>query len=121
MSSSSFKNILIHEADEVGNTRTLEANVNDLLMAESNDFRGWECWAGIQNITIDNQGDVWRAICRQGDKLGDIFNGFDIADTTVTCAKPRCTCAADLHLSKALPEHRKILRVGNGNDDKPNP
>lgn len=113
MKSSSFHNVLFHELQDVGALVERPANVNDLLMGEQNDFRGWECWAGLQNITIDANGDVWRAICRQGEKLGSIYTEFDVAQTTVTCAKARCTCAADLHLSKARPGFRKRLRVGS--------
>lgn len=117
MKAASFTNILVHEQNETGVVESREANVNDLLMAEVNDFRDWECWAGIQNITIDNEGVVWRAICRQGGKLGDIFTGFDIAEDTVICQKLRCNCAADLQLSKAKPGFRKHLRVGHGNEN----
>jgi organic radical activating enzyme len=112
--SSSFDNITtfyaLEPSDETSKIESNPANVNDLLMAETNTFSGWECWAGIQNITIDNQGDVWRAICRQGEKLGSIFTDFDIASDTVTCKKKSCTCAADLHLSKAAPGYSHLLR-----------
>lgn len=97
--------------DTDGDLQALPMNVNDLLMAEENNFSGWDCWAGVQNITIDNKGDVWRAICRQGEKLGSIFTDFDVATETVTCQKKSCTCAADLHLSKAHPEHKHVLRA----------
>lgn len=109
--STSFKNIIIHSVSE-GKTSSEESNVNELLIQETNSFIGWECWAGIQNITIDNEGNVWRAICRQGNKLGDIYEGFEIPKETVICQKKRCNCAADLQLSKAKPEYRNLLRVG---------
>lgn len=110
MNSSNFHNIIKHTLTADGRIQTETANVNDLLMEEKNSFRDWECWAGIQNITIDNNGDVWRAICKQGEKLGTIYTDFDVANTTVTCHKSKCTCAADLHLSKARLGFSHILR-----------
>lgn len=104
-----FNNIIVH----YDNGTQTEDNVNNLLAQEQNDFRGWECWAGIQNITIDNQGVVWRAICRVGKPLGNIYDGFDMPTDTITCTKARCTCAADIQLSKAKPDHIKRLRVGH--------
>jgi len=109
---SNFSNILIYLEDEKGEIFTEESNVNDLLMNELNRFSGWECWAGIQNITIDGFGNVWRAICRQGEKLGSIYEGFNIPETTVFCGKVSCDCAADIQLSKARPERVSLLRVG---------
>lgn len=112
MKISSFDNILTYSIDSEGQIEKDSANVNDLLMKETNQFEGWECWAGLQNITIDNNGNVWRAICRQGESLGSIHTDFDVASDTVICRKKKCTCAADLHLSKAMPEHRNLLRAG---------
>lgn len=106
---SNFKNIIIY--DEEGNSQ--ESNVNDLLAKEKNKFKNWICWAGVQNITIDNQGNVYRAICKVGGKLGNIYEGFEIPQNPIKCTKNDCTCAADIQLSKALPHNIKYLRVTN--------
>lgn len=108
---SSFKNIIVHQKNAEGEIVSVDSNVNDLLMSEKNRFEGWECWAGIQNITIDNEGDVWRAICKQGDKLGSIHTEFTIPTDTVICAKLSCNCAADIQLSKAHPNYKHLLRI----------
>ncbi len=118
MSSSSFKNILVHFVDEEsGEKTTEESNVNDLLMTEENRFSGWECWAGIQNITIDNEGNVWRAICRQGTQLGSIYDGFEIPLDTVICNKKSCNCAADIQLTKYHPDHKDRVRLGKKSNE----
>ena len=118
MSSSSFKNIIVHKIDPAtGEETSEESNVNDLLMTEENQFSGWECWAGIQNITIDNEGNVWRAICRQGNKLGSIYSDFEIPLDTVLCQKKSCNCAADIQLTKYHPDHKKRVRLGKEEDE----
>jgi hypothetical protein len=106
---SNWKNILIHYED--GSSE--ESNVNDLLAQEKNKFKGWMCWAGVQNLTIDNEGNVWRAICRVGGKLGNIYEGFEIPATPIVCTKESCTCAADIQISKAKINEIGQLRVGN--------
>lgn len=108
MAANNFKNIIVHYDDGTSE----EDNVNNITARELNDFRGWECWAGVQNITIDNKGDVYRAICKVGGKLGNIYDGFEMPTGTIICDKPACNCAADVQLSKALPEHTHRLRVG---------
>lgn len=101
-------NILVHRED--GSIE--EDNVNNITAREEHRFEGWECWAGLQQITINNDGDVFRAICKQGGKLGNIYDGFDMPTETVICAKKECHCAADIQLSKASPGHVNKLRVG---------
>ena len=103
-----WTNIIVHMQD--GTER--EDNVNNITAREENRFEGWECWAGLQQITINNKGDVFRAICKQGGKLGNIYDGFDMPEDTVICAKKDCNCAADVQLSKAAPGYTNRLRVG---------
>ena len=105
--SSNFKNIIVYQS----NGTSEESNVNDLLANEQNKFEGWVCWAGIQNITIRSNGEVVRAVCGVGGSLGNIYTGFSIPTEPIICTKNKCTCAADIQLSKALPEHIYKLRV----------
>lgn len=104
-----WNNIILH----FDNEESREANVNDLLATESNKFKGWLCWAGVQNISIDNEGNVWRAICKVGGKLGTIYEGFSVPKEPIVCTKDSCTCAADIQLSKALPPNTNKLRIKN--------
>lgn len=107
-----FKNLIKHYDDKPSE----EDNANNVMARDENDFRGWECWAGVQNITISNTGDVYRAICKVGGKLGNIYDGFEMPGETIICNKPRCICSADVQLSKALPEYVHKLRIGKESD-----
>jgi|TARA_B100001094_G_C18132413_1_gene773046 hypothetical protein len=109
MAINNFKNIIVHYKDGTSE----EDNVNNIMAKELNDFRGWECWAGVQNITISNTGDVYRAICKVGGKLGNIYDGFEMPEETIMCTKPSCVCAADVQLTKALPKHVDRVRIGH--------
>jgi hypothetical protein len=106
---SNWKNIIVHYEDGTSE----ESNVNELLAEEKNKFKGWICWAGIQNLTIDNEGNVWRAICKVGGKLGNIYEGFEIPIDPVICTKSSCTCAADIQLSKSKLNSITRLRIKN--------
>jgi hypothetical protein len=104
-----WANIVVHYDDNT----SAESNVNHLLATETNKFKGWLCWAGVQNLTIDNDGNVWRAICRVGGKLGDIHSGFSVPTEPVVCTKEFCNCAADIQLSKAQSNNINKLRIIN--------
>lgn len=108
MSANNFKNIIVHYEDGTSE----EDNVNNITAREQNRFEDWECWAGVQQISISNTGDIYRAICKVGGKLGNIYTGFEMPEGTIICNKPDCICAADVQISKAEPEHVRRLRVG---------
>jgi hypothetical protein len=90
---------------------SLNINQNELLADERNKFFGWTCWAGVQEISIDADGEVWSCVKKAGTKLGNIHTGFTMSTQPLTCNKQQCTCAADLQISKAKPGHEEKLRV----------
>ena len=91
----------------------VEENVNDILVRKENQYKGWLCWAGVESLMIDANGDVFVATCR-GKRLGNIYTGFEIPDEPLICPKYYCVCAADLNTSKAKDEESaKFLRVSN--------
>ena len=93
-----------------------DINQNELLANETNKFFGWTCWAGIQEISIDADGNVWNCVKKAGQKLGNIHDGFTMPTKPITCDKMECTCAADLQLSKAMPGYENKVRAGQKND-----
>ena len=50
-----------------------EDNVNNTV-PELNSFEGWECWAGVQQISTSTQ-VMCTAICKVGGKIGNIYEG----------------------------------------------
>lgn len=76
-------------------------HANDVIKKHLNQFKGWTCNAGLESLMINWDGEVYRATCRVGDSLGNIYQGTFIApETPVTCTRDWCTCAADIPLSK---------------------
>jgi organic radical activating enzyme len=60
------------------------------------DFRNHNCYAGIDTLTIDSDGNVWRGWCNQGGKIGSI-NEMPVAwpKEPIVCAKELCTNGFD--------------------------
>jgi len=78
-------------------------HANDIIKLHKNKFKNFECNAGLESLMIDHDGSVYRATCRVGGCLGNIYkNTFIIPNTSVICTREFCTCAADIPLTKVL-------------------
>lgn len=76
-------------------------HANDIIKHHQNQFKGWTCNAGIESLMINWDGEVYRATCRVGQSLGNIYNDtFIVPNESVTCTRDWCTCAADIPLTK---------------------
>ncbi len=83
----------------IDGTRILHAN--DIIKLHLNKYKGWTCYAGIESLMINWDGDVHRATCRVGGRLGNIYEGtFDVPSEPIVCDRNFCTCAADIPLTK---------------------
>ena len=78
-------------------------HANDIIKLHLNKYKGWSCYAGIESLMINWDGDVHRATCRVGGSLGNIYTGTFLQPVDpVTCDRNYCTCAADIPLTKAI-------------------
>lgn len=76
-------------------------HANDVIKLHLNQFKGWQCNAGIESLMINWDGDVHRATCRVGGSLGNIYQGtFTVPSEPIICTRDWCTCAADVPLTK---------------------
>ena len=59
--------------------------------------------AGLESLMINWDGEVYRATCRVGGSLGNIYkNTFESPIAPITCTRKFCTCVADIPLTKVL-------------------
>ena len=72
---------------------------NDLIVKELNNHYGWTCWAGLHMIKIDMYGDIYRAECEQGGKIGTISD-YTMPTAPIICGKTTCACLSDIYLRK---------------------
>ena len=79
----------------------LPGNTNNVVKFRQNNFFGWKCFAGIEGICIDPEGEVYRGTCKQGGSIGNIFsNQFFIDNNPITCYKQYCSCVSDVLFTK---------------------
>lgn len=78
-------------------------HANDIIKKHLNQFKNWTCYVGIESLMINWDGEVYRATCRVGDSLGNIYKGtFSIPTNAIICSRDWCTCAADIPITKQL-------------------
>jgi organic radical activating enzyme len=76
-----------------------------LLSQNQTDFRGWTCDIGLEQLFIDEKGEIVRAGCRVGGTLGHIFDAdLKFPTAPVRCSKSYCHCNTDILTSKRSPE-----------------
>lgn len=76
-------------------------HANDVIKKHLNQFKDWRCSAGIESLMINWDGTVYRATCRVGGSLGNIYTkDFHVPKEYVQCTRNWCTCAADIPLTK---------------------
>jgi MoaA/NifB/PqqE/SkfB family radical SAM enzyme len=73
---------------------------NDLILQERNKHFGWTCWSGIDQINISFEGNVYRADCQVGGKLGNLEN-FKLPSRPQICNKNSCNCLSDIYIRKS--------------------
>lgn len=77
----------------------------------TNNWKGWDCWAGVEQIVVDFDGTVLVGWCRVGGPLGQMQNPESIRwpNKPIKCNKGFCHCNFDIMCTKVLPEHRYVV------------
>jgi MoaA/NifB/PqqE/SkfB family radical SAM enzyme len=76
-------------------------HANELIKEHRNQFKGWNCRVGIESLMINWNGEVYRATCRVGGSLGNVYTGtFNKPTENVICSRNWCTCSADVNVTK---------------------
>lgn len=76
-------------------------HANDVIKLHKNQFQGWTCNAGLESLMINWDGEIYRATCRVGGSLGNIYtNSFVVPKDPIICTRNWCTCEADIPLTK---------------------
>lgn len=74
---------------------------NNLILDGDNNWSGWECSIGMELISVDMRGEVYRGICKVGGSLGNVADGdYVLPIDTVLCNKDRCSCVTDIMTTK---------------------
>jgi hypothetical protein len=69
---------------------------------------------------VNMDGDIYGASCRQGGKLGNIYEDFDTSPLWPTCARKSCSCGADLFIAKSRTANgQNLLLKTHSSDPRP--
>jgi sulfatase maturation enzyme AslB (radical SAM superfamily) len=92
-----------------GQMRNFTADGREYIMTQEqyvterrNHWKGWYCWAGLEQIVVSQEGNVYRAWCQQ-DKLGDIYGDIQFPSYPVVCNRNMCHCNIDMMTKKQAP------------------
>jgi MoaA/NifB/PqqE/SkfB family radical SAM enzyme len=79
---------------------TIEVKAAHRFVAQSqNNWSGWDCYAGVEQIIVDMDGTIHRGWCKVGRHLGTIYAPRLTAETVV-CNKAMCHCNYDIMATK---------------------
>lgn len=96
----------------------LPLSVEEALGKNLNDFRGWKCAIGVENMHITSDGEIYGAACRNNGHLGNVYDrSYFLPGTWHTCTRAACSCGADMQIRKVLDE-KFISETYNDISDK---
>jgi organic radical activating enzyme len=83
-----------------GAVRTMQAK--QFLTEHLNHWRGWECNIGLESLSIEHSGTIYRGACREGGAIGHIerYLEFDLPSKPIICGKRTCACLLDVMTSR---------------------
>lgn len=72
-----------------------------IVLDKENHWKGWMCSAGVEQIVVGSEGDVFRGWCLVGGKIGNIKDpDLQLPRSWVTCDADVCHCNFDITCSK---------------------
>jgi hypothetical protein len=86
-----------------GELRTLEAS--QFLVENINHWRGWDCYAGVEVLSIKYSGEIYRGVCGEGGPIGNVNrpSEFDLPIFPVRCSRETCSCLLDVMTTRHRP------------------
>lgn len=77
------------------------SSAHRFISSKTNDWSGWKCYAGVEQVIVDMDGSIWRGWCRVGGPIGNIYDkNLEIPIDPVLCNKTMCHCNFDIMSTK---------------------
>ena len=87
--------------DTAGNHKV--AGAHRFISEKANDWSGWKCYAGVEQLIVDMDGTIRRGWCKVGENIGNIHDATLLLPTEpVVCNKTMCHCNFDIMCTKEL-------------------
>lgn len=82
-----------------GKSRVFSAQ--KFISEKSNDWSGWKCYSGVEQLIVDMDGKIFRGWCKVGDAIGHIGDeDLNLPMDPVLCNKTMCHCNFDIMSTK---------------------
>lgn len=93
--------------DEINDLKE-NRSAHRFISTKTNNWKGWDCWAGLEQIVVDFDGSVLRGWCRVGGVIGNMKQPKSInwPKDPIRCNKSMCHCNFDIMTKKVLPKNR---------------
>ena len=89
-----------------------EINSDIMVSNNHNQFLGWTCFAGVDSLYIDFDGQVYRGVCHNDGPLGKLGNKIEFPNTPTVCTKQWCTSNVDQTVRKAKSDSINLITNG---------
>ena len=68
---------------------------------KTNDWSGWKCYAGVEQLIVDKDGSIHRGWCKEGGMIGRITDPeLNLSIGPVVCGSTMCHCNFDIMCTK---------------------
>jgi hypothetical protein len=77
------------------------SSAHRFISDKTNDWSGWNCYAGVEQLIVDMDGSIYRGWCKEGDKIGHINDvDLELPLNPILCSKKMCHCNFDIMCTK---------------------
>ena len=81
------------------------SSAHRFINEKANDWSGWKCYAGVEQLIVDQRGKISRGWCLEGGAIGSIFDENLVLPTDpILCTKTMCHCNFDIMSTKEYVE-----------------
>jgi len=84
----------------IGEEKQMTLSAHSFISSGDNRWKGWRCHAGVEQIVIDADGQIWRGWCLEGGSLGYIENYVQFPEKPIICTRDYCHCNFDIMCTK---------------------
>jgi len=85
------------DADSNGQVSSAHRFISD----KTNDWSGWKCYAGVEQLIVDMDGRIFRGWCKVGEEIGHISDeNLNLPTEPIVCYKTMCHCNFDIMSTK---------------------
>ena len=77
------------------------SSAHRFISEKTNDWSGWKCYAGVEQLIVDMDGKIYRGWCKEGGSVGHITDtNLNLPSAPIVCSKTMCHCNFDIMSTK---------------------